>query len=64
MYGSEIERDESLTTTVSSSGVSMPVMVLRLLLRELLDSGAATRSMENLTSFEVSGAPEWNLTPG
>ena len=51
-------------TTVWSSGVSMPVMVERLFLRELLEASAVTRSIEYFTSAAVSGSPEWKVTPG
>jgi len=64
VQGSEIERDASLTTTVLSSGVSIELIVDRLFLRELLESGPTTRSMLNFTSLAVNGSPEWKVTFG
>ena len=51
-------------TTVWSSGVSIPVMVERLFLRDDFEASAVTRSIEYFTSAAVSGSPEWKVTPG
>ena len=52
-----------MTTTVASSGVAMSAIFAKLVLRADLESSAVTRSMLYFTSAEVSGLPEWKVTP-
>jgi hypothetical protein len=58
-----MDRVESCTTTVVSSGVVIVLIGARLLLRADLEFSAVTRSMLALTSAAVSALPEWNFTP-
>ena len=54
----------NLSTTVSGSGVSIDSIEAKNALSLLVESLAAKRSNENLTSFEENGSPSWNLTLG
>ncbi len=60
----EMDGSASVTTTVSAVGASMLSMAPKLDLRADCESGAKTFSMLNLTSSDVSGLPEWKVTPG
>src|SRR3954465_15017552 len=52
-----------VTTTVSASGVAIPLMLWNRLLSLLVEAGAADRSNENFTVSALKGSPFWNLTP-
>ena len=54
----------NLSTTVIGSGVSIDSIEAKKALSLLVESLAAKRSKEYLTSFDENGSSSWNLTFG